>query len=232
VARRIKVLTTHFVANGTRAGKYADGGGLFLQITETGSKSWLCRCVFQGRTRMIGLGSLARLDLAGARKLVGELWSDVQCGIDPYAAKELAKAEKARAVPFRDAAESYIKDHEAGWKNGGKSADQWRQTLRDHAFPTIGDKPVGQITTSDMVAILKPIWATKNPTAKKVRNRVELILDAEKAAGHRSGNNPAAWRGNLKAILPPSSKVHKKKSHPALDYERMPAFMEELRGRP
>ena len=117
--------------------------------------------------------------------------------------------------------------HRAGWKNV-KHAQQWTNTLATYAAPIIGELATSQITTEHLLEILKPIWSSKNETASRVRNRIELVLDAAKARGLRDGENPARWRGHLDKLLPPSAKTKRTQSHPALPYSELSRFMQAL----
>jgi integrase len=119
--------------------------------------------------------------------------------------------------------------HEAGWRNV-KHRAQWQSTLTTYAYPIIGKLPVDAIDTGLIVQILQPIWTAKNETASRVRGRIEVILDWAKVNGHRSGDNPARWRGHLDHLLAPRRKVRKGGHHPALPYEHIPEFMRELRA--
>jgi integrase len=111
-------------------------------------------------------------------------------------------------------------------------AQQWRQSLRDYVFPVIGALPVAAIDTPHVLKVLQPIWETKNETATRVRNRIELILDFAKASGFREGvTNPAAWRGHLDHLLSKPAKVQRKTHYAALPYRDVPQFMSELRQR-
>jgi integrase len=123
-----------------------------------------------------------------------------------------------------------MRAHKAGWRNA-KHGDQWRNTLAAYAYPLIGALPVQQIDAGLVIRILEPIWATKTETANRVRRRIEAVLDAAKARGHRLGENPARWRGHLENLLPKQSKVRRVKHHPALPYGDMGAFMAILRAK-
>jgi hypothetical protein len=121
--------------------------------------------------------------------------------------------------------------HESGWKNAVHRR-QWTQTLRDHAYPTLAKVSVNAITTEHVLAVLSPLWATKSETAARLRGRIASILDAERVAGHRSGENPARWNGHLQHLLPARPKVRKGGKHPACPWQLAPAFMQQLRGMP
>jgi integrase len=116
----------------------------------------------------------------------------------------------------------------SSWRNA-KHAAQWKMTLRDYAAPIRG-LPVGQITTDDVLSILKPLWNQKPETASRVRGRVERVLDAAKAQGLRNGENPARWRGHLDQLLPRRQRLTRG-HHAAMNFADLPAFMSDLRAR-
>jgi integrase len=146
----------------------------------------------------------------------------------------LVKEEVAPEAPakptFGSFADTYISTVEEGWKNA-VHRKQWRQSLTDHAAKLKG-KPIDEIDTDDVLAVLRPIWLTKAETAKRVRGRIEKILDAAKAKGlrPRDAMNPAAWRGHLALLLPSQSKLVRG-HHAALPWKDAPAFMVALRER-
>ena len=141
-----------------------------------------------------------------------------------------ARRSASVSISFREFAEEWITAQEPGWRNP-KSSAQWRSSLKSYAYPVIGDLSPPAITTGHLMTILSPIWSEKPETANRVRNRIGQILDAAKARGLRSGDNPADWRGNLKHLLPAQAKVKSVKHHEALPYAELPAFMVELRQR-
>jgi hypothetical protein len=134
-------------------------------------------------------------------------------------------------MTFAEAAEEFIKAHAPGWR-GSISEAQWRRTLLAYVYPHIGHMPVGEIETDDVLACLAPIWTAKAVTAGRVRGRIETILDAAKARGLRSGENPARWRGHLENLLPRVTKVAQVEHHAALPYVEIAGFMAELREQP
>jgi integrase len=95
-------------------------------------------------------------------------------------------------------------------------------------YPIIGKMPVSEITTGDVLAVLRPIWETKCETASRLRGRIERILARATVEGHRNGANPATWRGHLQEALPSRSEVAPVKHFRAMDFHGVPAFMAEL----
>lgn len=239
MARSVNRLTARLVASIREPGRYADGGGLYLLVTSR-QKSWTFVYVRQGRRRELGLGSAATISLADARRKAEAIRRQLADGIDPLAAKQ--EAERDRRVPtFGEMADRHIAAMEPSWRND-KHRAQWAMTLgrsRDRDGNLTGQgyclelahKRVDEITTEDVLAVLKPIWSTKPETASRVRGRIEAVLDAAKAAGYRSGENPARWRGHLALLLPRRQKL-KRGHHAAMPYADVPAFIARLRTAP
>lgn len=229
MARALNRLSARRVATVTEAGYYADGGGLYLQMTATGSKSWIFRFTRHGKTRDMGLGPLHTISLAEARVAATTARKALLDGIDPLDARRAALAVKAGISTFAVAATEYIAEQAKSWTNT-KHADQWANTLETYAMPTIGAKQVDVIDTTDLLAILRPIWETKTETATRVRQRIEAVLDAQYAQRHWDKQNPARWRGHLAKLLPKPSKVREVRHFPALPYDDLPVFMTALRA--
>ncbi|HRK40237.1 MAG TPA: integrase arm-type DNA-binding domain-containing protein [Burkholderiaceae bacterium] len=204
--------------------------GLMLRIGDSGGKYWLLRTTVQGKRTDIGVGTYPEVSLADAIKQAREQKAKIKDGINPVA--ERIKPALAAKQTFKAVAAAYIDSHRAGWKNP-KHEQQWANTLETYAHPFIGDKHVGDVTVADVLALLKPIWSTKNETATRVRNRVELVLGYGMALGYTPrGLNPAAWRGNLDNLLPKPSKVATVDHHPAVDYKAANAFLMRLKSMP
>ncbi len=218
-------------------GMHADGNGLYLRVLASGGKGWIFRFQLNGRRREMGLGSIDFLPLLEAREVAARALRLVREGVDPIderdarvsAAAQRAQEVAAQSAPvtFRKAAEDYVAAHQSGWRNG-KHAAQWTSTLERFAYPVVGDKPVADVGTDDIMEILRPIWEVKTETASRLRSRLELVLSAAKVQGHRTGENPATWRGHLDALLPPPGRVKAVTHHPALPYSQAPAFMAAL----
>jgi hypothetical protein len=161
-------------------GMYADGAGLYLQVTGAGARSWIYRFMLCGRAREMGLGSLRAVSLSEARAAADDCRRLRQRGIDPIEAKKAARERErldaSRAFTFDDAARAYVSTHRAGWRNE-KHAAQWSSTLGTYAAPVFGALPVDSIDTGLVLKVLEPIWVSKPETASRVRGRVEAILD-------------------------------------------------------
>lgn len=231
MARGINRLSALKVKNQKKPGHYCDGGGLWLQVSGTGSKSWVFRYTRQGKTFELGLGSYLNVSLETAREKATDMRATLGRGDDPKAERWAAKANAASRMTFDQCAEKYIAAHRDGWKNP-KHADQWEATLKTYATPIIGSLDVAHIDTPHIVRILEPIWTTKNETASRVRGRIERILAWATTRKLRKGDNPAAWRNHLDTLLPKPSAVQKEKHHEALPYRAINAFMQELREQP
>jgi integrase len=222
-------LSVRAVAALASKGRYSDGDNLVLQVGPTGNKSWLFTYMRHGRSHQMGLGPVSLISLAEARDKAFTYRRLLLDGIDPLEHRRAALA-RPDVPTFAAFAEEWIATQEAGWRNEKHKA-QWRSSLKRYAEPTIGALRVDTISTDDVMRVLKPIWSVKPETANRVRTRLAQILDAAKARGVRSGDNPADWKGRLKHLLPPQSKVKRVKHHGALAYTDVPALMAELRER-
>lgn len=225
-------LTAKQIENLTTPGTYEDGDGLRLLIKPNGKKYWVLRFQLAGKRREMGLGTYPAVGLKEARQNSSDKRRLLRDGVDPLQARDdertaqqaAEQQRKSKSITFKDVSDDYIEAHRSGWKNV-KHAQQWTNTLATYAAPIIGDLATSQITTEHLLEILKPIWASKAETASRVRNRIELVLDAAKARGLRDGENPARWRGHLDKLLPPSSKAKRTQNHPALPYSELSRFM-------
>ncbi|NVJ93337.1 MAG: integrase arm-type DNA-binding domain-containing protein [Methylocystaceae bacterium] len=227
-----KKLSAVAVRNKSTPGLFADGGGLYLQVTKSGAKTWIYRFMMEGRRRDMGLGPVHTVSLAEARDEALNCRQLVRQGIDPIEKRKTerlsAKAEAVKTITFKECAENYIKAHEPSWKNA-KHIAQWTSTLTTYVYPTFGALPVAEIDTGLIMKVIEPIWATKTETASRIRGRMEAILDWASVRKYRSGENPARWKGHLDHLLPSKSKLQKKKHHSALPYDQISDFISTLR---
>src|SRR6266446_7068944 len=214
-------------------GMFHDGGGLYLQVSAGGAKSWIYRFTLDGRAREMGLGPVHVIPLAEARKRAAECRRMRIDGIDPIEARSAhrgwKKLEAAKAMTFDACAAAYIAAHNAGWRNA-KHREQWRNTLSSYAGPVFGSLPVQSIDVELVMKALEPIWRTKPETASRLRGRIEAVLDWATVRSYRKGDNPARWRGHLDKLLPARSKVQRVEHHPALPYDELADFVAMLRG--
>lgn len=239
-------LTAVQVKNQKAPGMYSDGGGLYLRVTKTGSKSWMFRWRDKstGKLRDMGLGAIDDYSLAKAREAAEGARETVQEGRDPIAERDSQKAQRAaqaatvtpidatQGVTFDQAAKQYIDSKVEPESKNAKHVQQWRNTLEEYASPVIGKMPIDQITMGDILKILDPIWKTKTETATRVRQRLERILGWATVMEYRSGENPARWENYLDNVLPSPKKVKNVKHFDSLPYSDLPEFMKELRKRP
>jgi integrase len=234
MTKKINRLSAVKVAGTKPRGMYADGGGLYLQVSGNGSRSWIFRFKANGRTRDMGLGSLATVSLAKARELAAGCRQLRLKGIDPIEARrtELVEAQlaSARSMTFDQCRDAFIDAHKSAWRNAKHKA-QWTNSLATYASPVFGSLPIQSVDVALVMKALEPIWGSKPETASRVRGRVERVLDWAKVRGFRQGENPARWRGHLDALLPARGKVRQVRHHAALPYNEIGAFMAELRKR-
>lgn len=186
-----------------------------------------------GKAREMGLGPFPEVSLARAREKALEARSLKADGVDPLEAKRAAlaarRAEAAKGITFKGAAEGYIGAHRAGW--GDKHGSQWPATLAAYVYPVIGDLPVETIDTALVLKVLEPIWQDKTETASRVRGRIESVLDWSRVRGYREGENPARWRGHLDHLLVAKTKIQTREHLGALSFDQLAEFMEALRAR-
>lgn len=227
----------HRLAKGLHLGKlppgyHPDGGGLYLRVKEGGTRSWIFRFTISKRPREAGLGAFPAVTLEAARKIAAAHRELVEEGVDPiakrHAARETDRLNAAQAMTFRQCAQSYISTFEPTWKNS-KHRAQWRSTLATYAYPIIGNMDVFQITTTDVMRVIKPLWNEKTETASRLRGRIESIIDSAYAEKEIDRANPARWRGKIELLLPPKSRVSQVKHHLAMPYCDVPKFIARLR---
>jgi integrase len=208
--------------------------GLCLQITPNGGKTWVLRVRVGAKRRDIGLGGFPTVTLAQARDKARETRAKIEGGIDPVEERKAAKARlitaQRKGLLFKDAVDKALAAKLDAFRNE-KHRLQWRSTLDNYAIPEIGLFPVQDIDTAAVLRVLQPIWATKTETATRVRGRIESVLSWATVAGHRTGDNPARWGGNLKELLPAASKVAKESNHPALQLDDAPRWLADLQSR-
>lgn len=232
MGRVSKKLSALEVGRLSEPGTYPVGESLYLQISATGTKSWLFRYSFQGKPKWMGLGSFRLMSLAEARKKVADLQMERLSGHNPLALriakeKEIALLE-AKKMTFEECARRYIEAHSPTWKNQ-KHISQWNNTLETYVFPIFGHLSVEDVDTSLVMKALEPIWMIKAETANRLRGRIERILSWATVRGFRSGKNPADWRGHLDQLLPKRSSIAKVEHFKALPFAEMNSFIENLR---
>lgn len=229
------MLTQRRVQQLVEPGRYRDGlmPGLYLVVGDTGSKSWVLRYALDGRERMMGLGSAKVFTLKEARERARLARQQLVDKVDPLAAKQAAasaaKLLANKQLTFAEAAERFVAQHEAKWKSRSHR-DAVVNTIATYATPVIGNLSVADIDVTSVLRVIEPLWQTKTETADRVRGRIEAVLSWATARGHRSGDNPARWKGLLDQVLPSKSKIAPVKNHPAMPYADLGGFMGELRA--
>ncbi|WDD94645.1 integrase arm-type DNA-binding domain-containing protein [Burkholderia sp. FERM BP-3421] len=219
----------------TKPGMHPVGkiAGLYLQVTESGSRSWILRVKVGDKRREIGLGPYPAVALKDAHAKAQAERDKISSGVDPVlerrAAESALKAAQASEITFAEAAKQFINSRAHGWKNA-KHGDQWRNTLSQYAEPILGKMFVRHITREHVLQVLEPIWTIKTETASRVRGRIENVLDWARVKGYRSGENPALWRGNLDHLLAAPADVKPVKHHAAIPYREIGDFITSLKA--
>lgn len=203
-------------------GRYSDGDGLFLELNRPGKGNWQLRATVNGRRRDIGLGPLDLITVHEARELAIDLRRDIKRGIDPI---EERKRKKIEILTFKAAAEKVHSEQKATWKNG-KHQDQWIKTLETYAFPKLGDRLVNDIEGPLIREVLLDFWLEKPETARRVKQRIGVVLDWAYANGIRATEAPMR---SLSRALP---RQPKQDGHfAAMPYEDVPTFLKHLHKR-
>jgi integrase len=223
MARKINRLNARAVATITKHGRHADGGGLYLSISPNGGRRWVFLYRWRGKLTEIGFGSARDVTLARARELASQARANLAEGINPKGARK-----PSEGATFGECADRVIEAMRPSWRND-RHAEQWKVTLRDDAAP-LRRLPVDKIATDDVLSVLKPLWNAKPETASRLRGRIERVLDAAKAQGFRSGENPARWRGHLDQLLPKRQRLTRG-HHAAMNYSDLPTFTSDLQAR-
>ena len=222
MARPTNRLTAIGASKATKVGRHADGGGLYLNVSVSGSKSWVFIWARDKRKREMGLGAFPTVSLAMARDRAARCRKQVADGLDP-----IAERGRDTRKTFGNVADIYFEAMKADWSNG-KTQYKWHRALVHHCAP-IRDLQVASIQTEDVLRVLTPLWETKSETASKLRGQIERVLDFARARGWRRGDNPARWRGHLQNVLPKPRALTR--GHlPAMDYRDVPAFIERLQS--
>jgi integrase len=224
-----RLVTAREVATITKRGRHAVGHGLYLQVSEWNTRSWIFRYTRDGVQRHMGLGSAEYVTLAQARQKAFELRQAlILNGVDPLTSKHEDKRTKllasTRAKTFKQCALDYIAAHEDGWR-GNRHRQQWTGSLEIHAYPKIGNMPVGAVDIAAVLSVLDPMRDIPE-TQRRVLRRIAAVLDWAAARDLRPHDNPAK-RPNL---LP--KRKPKPQHFAAMPYPALPAFMVELRARP
>ena len=222
-------------------GYYLDGHGLYLQVAIGGSRSWILRYTLRKKTREMGLGSTDDFGLAEARLRAQRARQLIAEGIDPIdhrnkqsevseSLRMAAEIATERAKTFKECA---IEFHEANadeWKNI-KHGDQWKNTLRDYAFPTFGDVPMSEVTKAQIVKALSPIWKTKAETASRVLQRIRTVFNYAAAKDYTKGMDAEFWQ-QTRMSLGSNERARKVEHHSSCPYPLVGALLAAVRDGP
>ena len=200
-------------------GRHGDGGGLYLVVSDTGSRKWVLRIQINGKRRDFGLGSATSVSLSEAREAAEDMRRAIRAGLDPKAERQRAK----QSMPtFREAAVMVHEEHRPSWKNS-KHAKQWLSTVEAYAFPRLGDLPINQIDGPMVRDVLADIWLTIPETARRVRQRIGTVLDFAHAKGWREAEAP------LRSISRGLPKQPKIRAHfAAKPWQEVPEFIADM----
>jgi len=215
-------------------GLHAVGGvaGLYLQVVESGARTWLLRATMGGKRRDMGLGGFPDVTLAQAREKARAARRRLEDGVDPIEERRQARsalaAARAASKTFEDCVEGFMKAKESEWRNP-KHRQQWQNTLDTYAGPVMGKLLVGDVMLAHVMKVLEPIWHEKTETATRVRGRIEQVLDWATVRGYRKGDNPARWKGHLDQLLAKPRKISKVEHHAAVPVDAVGAFLADLR---
>jgi integrase len=213
-------------ASTTKPGKYGDGAGLWLVVSESGAARWVYRFTIAGKVSEAGLGSRDVVSLAEARDKAAAARKLAKSGLSPVEERRKAATAMIAKPTFGDCATALIKSKESAWRNA-VHRQQWSTTLQTHAA-SLWSMPIDKIDEQAVLSVLTPIWTKTPETASRVRARIEAVLDSARAQKLRMGENPARWRGHLVHLLPRRPKIEQQ-HHPAMAYQQIPAFMAQLR---
>lgn len=231
--QKINRLTARTVATLNRSGRHADGAGLYLSVSNSDGitrRRWVLLFRWAGKTKEMGLGSATTTSLAAARTSAANARAEIKAGRNPINERHRLEQKKLVDPTFAEVAAAYhsAKSHE--WRSS-KLRRHWLSPLNRHARPLLL-KRVREISTEDILEVLRPIWLEKPEMAARVRARIEVVIDASRARGHISPTeaNPARWRAHLSHLLPKRKKLSRG-HHAALAYQEAPEFIKNLRER-
>jgi integrase len=240
-------LTTRKVATISEPGRHADGGNLFLNVTPTGTRSWVFIFSRGGRSQELGAGRYPDVSLAVARERADAARKLIADGKDPRPALRPSEIEEVEIPTFGAFADQLIAQLKPGWKNP-KHAAQWEMSIGtvpidfarvkpEHVVETkkhrqaldrLRAKRIDLVNVEDVLAVIAPIWKLKPESGARLRGRIEHILDAARAKGHRNADNPARWRGHLQQLLPRRVRLTRG-HHAALSFARLPELLKAIR---
>jgi integrase len=223
--KRINRLTTVQIAGLKKRGMYADGNGLYLQLSEAGTKNWVFRFRHQRKRRDMGLGALVDVGLASARAKAFEARRLLLQGIDPIKSRAAARVSAAvDRITFRQSFETFFEVKGKSLSNA-KHLRQWPSTMSNYVFPFIGNRPVADVQTAEILELLTPIWFDKPETAKRVLQRIEAVIRSAILRGHRERASPC-----IGVVQELGTRHRTVTSHRSLPYKEVPQFIAALRS--
>ena len=212
-------LSTTFARGVSRAGRYCDGNGLYLEVKPTGSRSWIQRIVIRGRRRELGLGGFPLVSLKAAREAAADNRRAARSGRDP-----LADKRRGAGMPtFAEAAERVWADKHPGWRHPRHARD-WLASLARYAFPRIGRTPVCDVTSADVLDTLRHVWHLRPETARRLRQRIGAVMQWAVAMQYRT-DNPC---DGIKPVLGPQQDLVR--HMPALHHADVHRAIETVRA--
>ena len=204
----------------TIPGRYADGNNLYLEVDKSGARRWTLRVTILGRRRDMGLGGISTVSLEEARELAYQYRKIARSGGDPILERQKNRGLQTTLIYCTKKVHAI---NLPTWKNE-KFAKQWLSSLEHHVFPTIGKLPISQVTSADILRVLTPIWNTKGDTAKKIKQRLRMIIKWARAQGCFQGDDPVEL---AEQALPKQLKSDD--HHKSLEFEKLPEMISNLR---
>ena len=204
----------------TIPGRYADGNNLYLEVDKSGARRWTLRVTILGRRRDMGLGGISTVSLEEARELAYQYRKIARSGGDPILERQKNRGLQTTLIYCTKKVHAI---NLPTWKNE-KFAKQWLSSLEHHVFPTIGKLPISQVTSADILRVLTPIWNTKGDTAKKIKQRLRMIIKWARAQGYFQGDDPVEL---AEQALPKQLKSDD--HHKSLEFEKLPEMISNLR---
>lgn len=222
MARSLNKLSALAVKN-AGAGKFSDGGGLWLIKREDGGGQWVLRFTIHGRRREMGLGSIADVSLKEARDAAERGRAAARSGLDPISQREKQKREAVKRLHLlKDVADDAFESRKAELKGDGK-AGRWFSPLELHVLPKLGKTPVAEIDQTQIRDVLAPIWHAKAETARKALNRLDICMRHAAALGLEVDIQATA---KARALL--GQQRHEATNIPAMPWQEVPAFYARL----
>lgn len=238
--KRLNLLSDVQVRTAKPGANLNDGGGLFLRVSPAGGKTWTFRYTAPageraGKQRELGLGVYPLVSLVAARAGAADARAAVARGVDPVsdrqgrtrAARDKAEADAKAWTLGRYADDVFVPHAIKGLANKA-SVQAWRTTFATYLAP-LRDKRLAEIARKDVLDVLAPLWAEKEVTASRVRERLERLFSHAAQNGHVSGDNPAAWRQFDQTLK--RSGAMTRGHHASVATDDAPAVMAAIRSR-